>query len=61
MNNLNSSTNLSNAFEALLQRTNANTRPRTNLDAASMNNAGFYAGPQLGQSVPPGYANKIVS
>lgn len=26
-----------------------------------MGNAGFYAGPQLGQSVPPGYANKIVS
>jgi hypothetical protein len=26
-----------------------------------MGNAGFYAGPQLGQSVPPGYANKMVS
>ena len=26
-----------------------------------MGNAGFYAGPQLGQSVPPGFQNKIVS
>ena len=61
MNNLNSSNNLSNAFEALLQKASTYTKPRTNLDAASINNAGFYAGPQLGQSVPTGYANKIVS
>jgi len=26
-----------------------------------MGNAGFYAGPQLGQAVPPGFQNKIVS
>ena len=26
-----------------------------------MGNAGFYAGPQMGQSVPPGFQNKIVS
>jgi hypothetical protein len=26
-----------------------------------MGNAGFYAGPQLGQTVPPGFQNKIVS
>jgi len=61
MNNLNSSNNLSDAFETLLQKARTYTKPRTNLDAASINNAGFYAGPQLGQSVPAGYANKIVS
>jgi hypothetical protein len=26
-----------------------------------MGNAGFFAGPQLGQAVPPGFQNKIVS
>jgi hypothetical protein len=53
--------NLSGVFDELFQRANANTKPRTNLNAASVNNAGFYAGPQLGQSVPPGFQNKIVS
>jgi hypothetical protein len=28
---------------------------------APMGNAGFYAGPQLGQAVPAGFQNKIVS
>jgi hypothetical protein len=35
--------------------------PGVNAGMTPMGNAGFYAGPQLGQSVPPGYANKIVS
>jgi len=35
--------------------------PGVNAGMTPMGNAGFYAGPQLGQSVPPGYVNKIVS
>jgi hypothetical protein len=35
--------------------------PGINSGMTPMGNAGFYAGPQLGQSVLKGYANKIVS
>tara|TARA_R110000868_G_scaffold239915_1_gene494405 strand:- start:2736 stop:3131 length:396 start_codon:yes stop_codon:yes gene_type:complete len=35
--------------------------PGINAGMTPMGNAGFYAGPQLGQSVLNGYANKIIS
>jgi hypothetical protein len=52
---------LAQGMPGMMPTITSSMNPGINAGMTPMGNAGFYAGPQLGQSVPPGYVNKIVS
>ena len=52
---------LAQGMPGMMPTITSSMNPGVNAGMTPMGNAGFYAGPQLGQSVPPGYVNKIVS